>query len=153
MSQQKHTDARLPNDAKGGTGVSQFFASLKKLPALSRRSAASSYLLPKRPQPESFWSAFFSKSTPWPSWSPIPLSLSLRVLPYDDAVVRVASCYRSVAVEVDGGALRSANCCDRAPGAFLGLRPAGNCRRAWWDMVPEFATPYLDSTRPIGEAQ
>lgn len=47
------------------------FPSLKALAALSNKSAASSCLEPKMPQPLSFFSAFFSKSSPRAMWSPI----------------------------------------------------------------------------------
>lgn len=46
-------------------------ASLKQLAALSKRSAASSYLEPNKPQPLSFFSAFFSNSSPFDNWSAI----------------------------------------------------------------------------------
>ena len=42
--------------------------------ALSKRSAASSYLEPNNPQPLSFFSAFFSNSSARPNWSDIILS-------------------------------------------------------------------------------
>lgn len=48
-------------------------ASLKELAALSNKSAASSYLELKRPQPLSFFSAFFSNSSPLAIWSDIAL--------------------------------------------------------------------------------
>ena len=54
----------------------QDLPSLKELAALSKRSAASSYLEPNNPQPLSFFSAFFSNSSALAIWSPILIFLS-----------------------------------------------------------------------------
>ena len=53
--------------------IIQDLPSLKELAALSKRSAASSYLEPNNPQPLSFFSAFFSNSSARAIWSPIRL--------------------------------------------------------------------------------
>ncbi|RZR83063.1 hypothetical protein BHM03_00009611 [Ensete ventricosum] len=47
----------------------QFLANLKQMAALSNKSAASSYLLQKIPQPPSVFSAFRSNSSPFAVWS------------------------------------------------------------------------------------
>ncbi|RWW17343.1 hypothetical protein GW17_00018725 [Ensete ventricosum] len=49
----------------------QFLANLKQMAALSNKSAASSYLLQKIPQPPSVFSAFRSNSSPFAVWSAI----------------------------------------------------------------------------------